>query len=353
MTGPNTSENPPDCADFTPKTVLKRDVFSETWLGHAPGDPDDKRVLRRLDTVPWYARPISRALARREIRGLAAVSGITGCPALIRDDAQGLLRDWAAGTPLHLARPSHRAWYQDAKRILREMRHRGVTHNDIAKPQNWLMTPDGRAAVIDFQLASVHRRRGLLFRLKAREDLRHLLKQKRNFARSLLTPSEQRMLRNKALPTRIWLATGKRLYKFITRRIMHWSDSEGNENRIAQDGPAIRKALQAQPDIGAVALCPFSQPGRTVGIYAFVETARPASAVETDLSVPTRPDLLQTVAQLPRDAEGHLRTDLLQLVAGNRLDELAQLLKDDADLAALMQPIIDARLNLTDRVLRK
>ncbi len=353
MTGPNRSDQPPECADFTPQTVLKRDVFSETWLGHAPGAPDDKRVLRRLDTVPWYARPISRALARREVRGLAAVTGIRGCPTLIRADAQGLLRDWAAGTPLQLARPSHRAWYDDARRILREMRRRGVTHNDIAKPQNWLMTPDGRAAVIDFQLASVHRRRGLLFRLMAREDLRHLLKQKRNFARHLLTPSEWRMLHHKALPTRIWLATGKRLYKFITRRLMHWSDSEGDENRIAQDGPAIRKALLAQPGINAVALCPFSQPGRTVGIYAFVETTHDADTLDAALDKSTRPDLLQAVARLPRDAEGQLRMDLLQLVAGNRLDELAQLLDGEPDLAALMQPVIAARRNLTDRVLRK
>ncbi|MTJ05346.1 MAG: serine/threonine protein kinase [Sediminimonas qiaohouensis] len=353
MTTPTTPDHPPDCADFVPLTVLKRDMFSETWLGHAPGDPQDKRVLRRLDTVPWYARPISRALARREVRGLAAVSGIQGCPTLIRADAQGLLRDWAAGTPLQLARPSDRTWYDDARRILRDMRRRGVTHNDIAKPQNWLMTPDGRAAVIDFQLASVHRRRGLLFRLMAREDLRHLLKQKRNFARHLLTPSEWRMLHHKALPTRIWLATGKRLYKFITRRLMHWSDSEGDENRIAQEGPAIRKALQAQPGIGAVTLCPFSQPGRTVGIYAFVETTRDASAIEADLAAATRPDLLQTVARLPRDTEGQVRADLLHLVAGNRLDELTQLMDGDPDLSALMQPIIAARRNLTDRVLRK
>jgi len=352
MTEPTTSA-PPESADFTPQTVLKRDVFSETWLGHAPGNPADKRVLRRLDRVPWYARPVSAALARREVRGLAAVGGIDGCPTLIRADAQGLLRDWAAGTPLHLARPDQRTWYDDAKRILREMRRRGVTHNDIAKPQNWLMTPDGRAAVIDFQLASVHRRRGLWFRLKAREDLRHLLKQKRNFARHLLTPAEWRMLRRKSLPTQIWMATGKRAYKFVTRRIMHWSDSEGDENRIARDGPAIRATLDEIPGVGAVVLCPFSLPGRTVGIYAFVETDRTAGEIEAALGDAERPDLLQAVARLPRDVDGAPRTELLHLVASNRLDELAQLVGADPDLAAQMQPIIDARLNLTDRVLRK
>ena len=145
-------------------------------LAIARANPDYPVVLRKLDTVPWYARPIAWALARKEIRGLRAVQGIDGCPTLVRVDRTGLLRSWTRGTPLQLAQPSDAPWYRDAKRLLREMRRKGVTHNDIAKPQNWLMTPEGRAAVIDFQLASVHRRPGRLFRVMAREDLRHLLR---------------------------------------------------------------------------------------------------------------------------------------------------------------------------------
>ena len=156
-------------------------------------------VLRKLDDVPFYARPLAWWLARKEIRGLKAVQGIEGCPVLLRADEVGLLRSWTQGTPLQLAKPTDPAWYRDARRLLREMRRAGVTHNDIAKPQNWLMTPEGRAAVIDFQLASVHHHRGKLFRVKAREDLRHLLKQKRAYAPELLTASEQRMLNRKSL----------------------------------------------------------------------------------------------------------------------------------------------------------
>ena len=136
---------------------------------------------------------------------------------------KGILRDWSDGTPLQLAKPSDAAFYRDAKRLLRQMRRRGVTHNDIAKPQNWLMTPEGRAAVIDFQLASVHRRRGALFRTMAREDLRHLLKQKRAYAPDLLTRSEHAMLNRKALPARIWMATAKPLYNYVTRRLLNLS----------------------------------------------------------------------------------------------------------------------------------
>ena len=342
--------NPPETLTFVPETVHKRDVFSETISGHLAEDPARKVVLRKLDGVPWWAKPLAWFLARKEVRGLRAVSGIEGVPELLRADKVGLLRSWSQGTPLQLARPGEAKWYNDAKRLLREMRRRGVTHNDIAKPQNWLMTPDGRAAVIDFQLASVHRRRGKLFRVMAREDLRHLLKQKRNFAPHLLTATERRMLARKAWPTRIWMATGKRAYNFVTRRLMNWSDGEGTEDRIARDGAAVRKAL-ARPGIVDVALFTYALPARGVGIYAFAESA--LGAAELRALVPEgRAEMVQPVAKMPRRENGTLREDALQLVATNRLDELEQLIAAEPDLAAVMKPIIAGRLNLTDRVLK-
>lgn len=327
---------------FVPDTVLKRDVFSETVTGQLTGEPDRKLVLRRLDLVPAWARPIAQFLARREIRGLRAVQGIAGVPELVQANRAGILRVWAAGTPLNLARPDSPAWYRDARRLLRDLRRRGVTHNDIAKPQNWLMTPEGGAAVIDFQLASVHRRRGALFRLMAREDLRHLLKQKKRYAPHLLTASERRMLARKSWPARVWMATGKRAYNFVTRRLMNWSDSEGAENRIALEGDALRARLMG-PGVRAVVLLPFALPGRGVGVYAFVE-----GPVPTPLPAP---DLTQIVAVLPRRGDA-VAVDLLALVAGNRMDELDQLLARDPDLRAVMAPILTGRQNLTDRQLR-
>ncbi|QGX99524.1 serine/threonine protein kinase [Roseovarius faecimaris] len=338
-------------ARFLPETVHKRDVFSETISGQLDGVPDLPVVLRKLDGVPLWARPVAWWLARKEIRGLRAVQGIEGCPLLIRADRTGLLRSWTKGTPLQLARPSDPAWYRDARRLLREMRRAGVTHNDIAKPQNWLMTPEGRAAVIDFQLATVHRRRGRLFRTMAREDLRHLLKQKRAYAPELLTPSEHRMLKRKALPARIWMATVKPAYNFVTRRLMNWSDGEGTEDRIERDGPALRTALLAHPEVSDVALCTYALPAKGVGLYAFVETGLEADAL-AKLAPAPRPELIQPVAALPRHADGTPRMDLLQLVATNRLDELEEVLKQDPDLERGLKPLIAQRLNLTDRILR-
>ena len=110
----------PQTLSFVPETVHKRDVFSETISGHLAEDPGFKVVLRKLDGVPWWARPIARFLARREVRGLRAVKGIEGVPQLLRADREGLLRSWSHGTPLQLAKPAQAAWYRDAKRLLRE-----------------------------------------------------------------------------------------------------------------------------------------------------------------------------------------------------------------------------------------
>ncbi len=338
-------------APFVAETVHKRDIFSETISGTLDGVADFPVVLRKLDGVPLYARPVAWFLARKEIKGLRAVQGIEGTPVLVRVDKTGLLRSWTQGTPLQLAKPADAEWYRDAKRLLREMRRAGVTHNDIAKPQNWLMTPDGRAAVIDFQLASVHRRRGVLFRTMAREDLRHLLKQKRAYAPDLLTPSEHRMLATKALPARIWMATGKRLYNFITRRLMNWSDGEGTEDRISRDGPALIATLTAHPQVSDVALHTYALPAKGVGLYAFVETPLASSELMA-LAPDPKPELLQAVANLPRGDDGAIRDDALNLIATNRLDELALLQADDPALAKDLKPIIAGRLNLTDRVLR-
>ncbi|MFC2969784.1 serine/threonine protein kinase [Acidimangrovimonas pyrenivorans] len=334
--------------DFVPVTVHKRDVFSETVSGHLRDAPEATVVLRRIDHTPLWARPIAWLLIRREIRALRAAKGIAGAPQLVRVGRLALLRSWIAGTPLQFARPAGPEWYRDARRLLREMRRRGITHNDVAKPQNWLMTPDGRAAVIDFQLASRHRRRGRYFRTLAREDMRHMLKQKRAFAPDLLTPAERKMLARKAWPSRVWMATGKRVYNFVTRRLMHWSDGEGSGNRLAEDGPKIRAALEPRAEIAEVAICAYPQPAGGTGLYVFAETG--LSDKRLRALVPARlAELVQPVPALPRGPNGELRDDLLQLVAMNRLDELEPKLAADPALDDLMAPIVNQRRNLKDR----
>jgi hypothetical protein len=335
-------------AEFVSETVLKRDVFSETRKGHLADDPETPVIRRIVSAAPWWSRPLAWVLARREIAALEAVRGIEGTPQLLATDRDGLVRSWSDGAPLHLARPATREWYRDAERLLRQLRQKGLTHNDLAKPQNWLMTPDGRAAVIDFQLASRHRRRGALYRLMAYEDFRHLLKQKRAFAPHLMTPTATRILARRSLPSRLWMASGKKVYNLITKGLFHWSDGEGTGDRIDNEGPAIVAALKRRPGVADVALTLYPLPKKGVGIYAFVEM-RAAPPQEGLAAYAATADLVQPVSALPRGAGGAPRLDLLQLIAMNQMTELEEATKGDPALRATVDTIAAGRLNFSDR----
>jgi hypothetical protein len=64
-------------------------------------------------------------------------------------------------------------------------------------------------------------------RLLAREDLRHLLKHKRTYCPQALTPVERNVLQHRSWLRNAWFATGKPVYRFVTRRLLHWEDNEG------------------------------------------------------------------------------------------------------------------------------
>ncbi|HEV7252289.1 MAG TPA: serine/threonine protein kinase [Mesorhizobium sp.] len=328
---------------FVTNAVLKRDVFSETQKGHLMGDPGTTVIRRIVSVSPIWSRPLAWWLAGREIRALKALAGVPGTPRLIETDRHGLLRTWTEGMPIHLARPRDPEWYRDAHRVLRALRRRGITHNDLAKPQNWLEAPNGSAAVIDFQLASVHRRPGRMFQVMAYEDFRHLLKQKRAFAPHLMTPTGRRLLKRRSLPSRIWRASGKRLYNLVTRRILDWSDGEGTGDRIEREETRMRATLAGRPGGGELVLVPFPLPAKGSGIYAFVE-GPPGP-------LPRLPgaDLVQLVGRLPRGEDGKVRDDLLALVATNRIEEAEARMAGDPTLRDVMAPILAGRLNLSDR----
>ena len=87
--------------------VLKRDVFSTVERGTFRSDAGDvPGVLRRLDEVPWWSRPLAVHLFNRERRALATVSrGSRVAPPLLYDDDQRLVRGYIPGSALKIARP--------------------------------------------------------------------------------------------------------------------------------------------------------------------------------------------------------------------------------------------------------
>ena len=91
--------------------------------------------------------------------------------------------------------------------------------------------PDGRPALVDYQLASVHRERGAWYRLCRVEDVRHLLKHKRTHCPGALTRRERALLGRKSWFARAWGAVVKPVYLLVTRRLLRWRDREGRGQR--------------------------------------------------------------------------------------------------------------------------
>jgi hypothetical protein len=211
-------------------THLKSDVFGTiTRVGNT--------VVRDARTARPWARRLALHLMHREHRALTRLAlgaGTEGVPCVLEFESGRLTRSWIDGAPMHLTKPRDPAYFRAAARLLRRLHAANVIHNDLAKETNWLVTPGGMPALVDFQLAmTLHQRRSSLARALGHDDLRHLLKHKRTYLPEKLTAREKRILATPSLASRIWMASGKKAYLFVTRRIFHWRDREGAGDRVA------------------------------------------------------------------------------------------------------------------------
>ncbi len=211
--------------------LLKKDLFGEVWQEDSGTGPVIRRKTR---SARWWVRWLARWLAKREAIALAALDGIEGVPFLISHDRHGLTRGYIAGVPMHRGDPPQRPHFASAAGLLRRMHRAGVVHNDLAKEPNLLVRDDGSVAFIDFQLAWHSTTRNRLFRIAAREDIRHLLKHKRTYCPADLTERELCILDSPSGLSRAWMGIVKPVYLFVTRRLIGWSDREGAGDRGQQ-----------------------------------------------------------------------------------------------------------------------
>jgi len=208
--------------------LLKRDIFGEVSRQNTGNGP---HIVRDTGTARPWARWLARRLLRREARALAVTGGIAGIPKILTVDTDRLQRSWIAGVPMHKKRPTNASYFRAAARLLRELHRSCVAHNDLAKEPNWLVREDGGPGIVDFQMAWYCPKRGRLFRMLAREDLRHLLKHKRTYCPERLTRRELAILASPNLVSRTWMLVGKPVYLFVTRKILGWADREGANDR--------------------------------------------------------------------------------------------------------------------------
>jgi len=199
---------------------------------------------------------LARRLAARERRALGALRGLAGVPQALElaevcavpgpdgrvpRRAELVLRSWIAGRPLHRAEALPADFFDHLDRLVAELHARGVCHNDLHKEQNVLVDEALRPALVDFQLASLHRPGTRAFAVRVREDLRHVEKHRRRYTRwgrgpqGLDAPQQGagQGLRRAPL-SRVWRRVGKPLYEFLTRRVLRTRDGE---ERRPSSGP--------------------------------------------------------------------------------------------------------------------
>jgi RIO-like serine/threonine protein kinase len=206
--------------------LLKRDLLGGIELDRTRGC-----VRRDTQRARWWLAWAARRLAAREARALRTAADIVGVPALLAWDGRVLEREWLDGAPMQVARPDSVEYYRAARRLLVRLHRAHIVHNDVAKEPNWIVLASGAPALVDFQLAGIFAHRGALFRMLAHEDLRHLLKHKRSYVPDALTARESRILASPSWLARGWMATGKPVYMWFTRRVLGWEDREGASDR--------------------------------------------------------------------------------------------------------------------------
>lgn len=266
------------------ESVLKRDALGRVERLRGPGG---RALLRRVacgGRLPLSAW-IARVLLRRERRALTALSGLEGVPVEERDDAAAavpgedgrvprrgevLLRTWIDGVPLHRAEELAEDFFEHLDELVEALHRAGVCHNDLHKEQNVLVGADGFPWLIDFQLASVHRRRGGLFASRVSDDLRHVQKHRRRYTRAGRGPESARGELGRGHGLRrggvalLWRRTGKPLYNLVTRRLLRTRDGE---ERRPDEGPYPRWSpplgARARPEDGGDP--PAHRPGERGG----------------------------------------------------------------------------------------
>ena len=135
---------------------------------------------------------------------------------------------------------------------------------------------------------------------------------------------------------------------------------------IASIGAAIAAALTAHRDVRDAAVLAYPDRITGTGLYAFVEARHVADAerpsnensrldeakllahVAATVGRENAPTCIQIVPALPRNADGHVRTDILQLIATNQVDSIDALITSEAERATV-DCILNARQNMRDR----
>jgi hypothetical protein len=225
--------------------VLKRDALGSVELVRLSDGGEAVRRSASGGRLPG-SRLLARRLLARERRALEVLAGLAGVArVLAAPDGATLLRSFVPGTPLCLADELPRDFFERLEELVRALHERGVCHNDLHKEANVLVGTDGYPALVDFQLASVHARRGRSFAVRVREDLRHVWKHRSHYLTALGEKDPLAAPPPRSFLAQSWRRFGKPLYRAVTAPFA--AGLASGEPRRGKHGPWPRWSAPVGP----------------------------------------------------------------------------------------------------------
>jgi serine/threonine protein kinase len=199
--------------------------------------PSGQRIIKEALGSGLQYR-IGRSMLRREFAAYRRVNGIEGIPHCygLLDD-RFLVLEYIVGIGFRDAQLDHAArenFLQTLLQIIQQMHAEGVTHNDIKRKDNLMVSDTGRPILLDFGLAFMRgaSRESLWFRLLKRMDYNAWIKIKYSSATENISDADLKYYQPTFLESgfRQW----RRLWRTITLR--QW-----RKMRVAEDSKVGKK----------------------------------------------------------------------------------------------------------------
>lgn len=190
--------------------VFKHDFFAATCLYETDQGERFPRIVAKFSRhQPFCGVPLAWAasfLRDHEEAIYKALEGVQGVPALVgRIGESAFAMEFIDARPLDHNPPPPAGFFDQLAQLLSAVHARGVAYADANKRSNFLIAPDGRPFVIDFQI-SLRLRNDLPWPIRAviaravrylmSKDIYHLYKHKRRIAPQELTPQQDALSRH-------------------------------------------------------------------------------------------------------------------------------------------------------------
>ena len=130
-------------------------VYELDWNGTRAAIKDFSR------TPAWFRILVAPFLVRREVAALKALDGTPGIPRFLGQiDRLAFALEFIEGTPLDRFSKGELApeVFPKVQAAIDAMHARGVSHCDLKRRSNLLLTPDGEVYLIDFAAAVIGKR---------------------------------------------------------------------------------------------------------------------------------------------------------------------------------------------------